>query len=59
MTPTTPTTPSRNLGITLPDDVVRRIDERAARERRTRSNMVAVLVLQALDAEEPMPQRAA
>ena len=39
----------RNFSINLPERVIKQVDKRAKTERRSRSNMLLVLIEQALD----------
>jgi hypothetical protein len=43
------------ISIRLPPEILRKIDELAAAETRTRNNMIEVLVLEALKAREEKP----
>lgn len=41
------------VGVSLPEDLIDDLDMRAEKESRSRSNLIAVLCREALDAETP------
>lgn len=43
------------LSISMHDDVVARITERAKRERRSRSNMIELIVLEYMEKQQSLP----